>query len=310
VNVAYFALFLASDESRFTSGQVFPVNNEMTGIREMPSNRVVLVTGAGRGLGRVMVLALLKSGIRVVLTSTDPDSLRETIRASGVSERQAIAISADLTGPDECERLVRSTEAAFGPIDMLVNNAGIATDAIRTDYLRNPFRFWEVDRTVFDRFFAINSTAPYVLASLIAPGMVKRGWGRIVNNTTSLDTMLRVPVYGGSKAALEAHTAVMASDLAGTGVTANVLVPGGAAVSRMTRGLGVPESQLVPAEVMAAPIVWLASDASNGVTGRRFIARKWDASLPPDEAAKLASDPVAWTAYGTQGVQPTVTARK
>lgn len=273
-------------------------------------NRVALVTGAGRGLGRVMALALLKAGVRVALTSTDAESLRETIRASGAPERQAVAIACDLTKEGECERLVRSAEAAFGQIDMLVNNAGISTDAIRADYLANPFRFWEVAPAILDTFFAINSTAPYVLASLVARGMVKRGWGRIVNNTTSLDTMLRVPAYGGSKAALEAHTAVMANDLAGTGVTANVLVPGGAAVSRMTMSLGVPEAQLIPAEVMAAPIVWLASDRSNGITGRRIIARKWDVSLPLEEAAMLACDPVAWTGYGTQGVQPAVAARK
>jgi NAD(P)-dependent dehydrogenase (short-subunit alcohol dehydrogenase family) len=116
--------------------------------------------------------------------------------------------------------------------------------------------------------------------------------------------MLRVPVYGGSKAALEAHTAIMAKDLAGTGVTANVLVPGGAAVSRMTMGLGVPSDKLIPAEVMGPPMLWLASDDSNGVTGRRFIARKWDVSMAPSKAAEIAGDPVAWTGYGTAGVQP------
>jgi 3-oxoacyl-[acyl-carrier protein] reductase len=116
--------------------------------------------------------------------------------------------------------------------------------------------------------------------------------------------MLRFAVYGGSKAALEAHTASMAQDLAGTGVTANVLVPGGGAATRMVEGLGLPMSSFIDPEVMAAPIVWLASEASNGVTGRRFIARSWDPALPPDEAAAVAGAPVAWSGYGTQGVQP------
>ncbi len=270
----------------------------------MTIDRTVLMTGAGRGLGKAMTLALIGEGARVVLTSTDQSSLETTIAESGAEANQAVAIRADLGQAGECERLVAAAQSAFGGIDILVNNAGLGSDNIRVDYLNNPFRFWEVEPSTFDLFFRINSTAPYLLASLLAPAMIKRGWGRIVNNTTSLDTMLRVPVYGGSKAALEAHTAVMAKDLAGTGVTANVLVPGGAAVSRMTMGLGVPRDKLIPAEVMAPPMVWLASDASNGVSGRRFIARKWDVSIPPSEAAELAGDPVAWTGYGTAGVQP------
>ena len=267
-------------------------------------DRTVLITGAGRGLGKIMALALLGEGARVVLTSTDRSSLETTIEQSGAGARQAVAIPADLGRPGECERLIAAARGAVGDIDVLVNNAGLGSDDIRPDYLNNPFRFWEVESSTVERFFRINSTAPYLLASLLAPAMIQRGWGRIVNNTTSLDTMLRVPVYGGSKAALEAHTAVMAKDLAGTGVTANVLVPGGAAVSRMTRGLGVPSDKLIPAEVMGPPMIWLASDASNGVSGRRFIARKWDVGLPLSQAAEIAGDPVAWTGYGTAGVQP------
>jgi 3-oxoacyl-[acyl-carrier protein] reductase len=145
------------------------------------------------------------------------------------------------------------------------------------------------------RILIVTLDRPKVLNSLNAPACFELD--RIFSE-------FRVPVYGGSKAALEAHTAAMAKDLAGTGVTANVLVPGGAAVSRMTMGLGVPRERLIPAEVMAPPTVWLASDASNSVSGRRFIARKWDVSIPPSEAAELAGDPVAWTGYGAAGVQP------
>ena len=270
----------------------------------MLADRVILMTGAGRGLGKVMVHALLKEGARVVLSSTDAQSLKDTIAEAGVGSDRAVAITANIAKPGEADRLAREAVAAFGQVDVLVNNAGIGSDGIRTDYLNNPYRFYEVEPEAFDLFYAVNSTAPYRLAALLAPAMIKRGWGRIVNNTTSLDTMLRVPVYAGSKASLEAHTAVMAADLAGTGVTANVLVPGGAAVSRMTENLAVPASMMIPAEVMAPPMVYLASDASNEVNGRRFIARLWDSSLPVAEAAEKAGAPVAWTGYGTQGVQP------
>jgi NAD(P)-dependent dehydrogenase (short-subunit alcohol dehydrogenase family) len=262
------------------------------------------MTGAGRGLGRVMTLALLDAGASVVLTSTDAASLEDTVRASGARPDQTASIVADLGKPGECARIADFACSRFGRVDVLVNNAGLGTTSIRADILKNPFRFWEVDRATLERFFAVNSTAPFELAALLAPGMIERGWGRIVNNTTSLDTMLRFAVYGGSKAALEAHTASMASDLAGTGVTANVLVPGGGTATRMVDGLGLNMKDLIQPEVMAAPIVWLASNASDGITGRRFIAMRWDPALPADRAAEIAGAPVAWTGYGTQGFHP------
>jgi len=268
------------------------------------SQRVALITGAGRGLGKVMTLALLRQGLRVVLTSTDLQSLQDTITESGAPPTQARALAGDLSIPQECTRIAQDALRLWGRIDILVNNAGLGTTSIRANLLENPFRFWEVDRATFERFFEVNSTAPYFLAALLAPQMVSRGWGRIVNNTTSLDTMLRFAVYGGSKAALEAHTASMAIDLDGTGVTANVLVPGGGAATRMVEGLGLPMESFISPEVMAAPMVWLASDASDGVTGRRFIARDWDPALPPDQAAEISGAPVAWTGFGSRGIHP------
>jgi NAD(P)-dependent dehydrogenase (short-subunit alcohol dehydrogenase family) len=268
------------------------------------SQRVALITGAGRGLGRVMTLALLRQGLRVVLTSTDLQSLQDTISESGAPSTQARALAGDLSVPEECTRIVQDALSIWGRIDILVNNAGLGTTSIRANLLENPFKFWEVDRATFERFFEVNSTAPYFLAALLAPQMVSRGWGRIVNNTTSLDTMLRFAVYGGSKAALEAHTASMAIDLDGTGVTANVLVPGGGAATRMVEGLGLPMESFISPEVMAAPMVWLASDASDGVTGRRFIARDWDPALPPERAAEISGAPVAWTGFGSKGIHP------
>ena len=263
--------------------------------------RVALITGAGRGLGKVMTLALLRHGVRVVLTSTDLQSLQDTITESGAPPTQARALAGDLSIPEECTRIAQDALTIWGRIDILVNNAGLGTTSIRANLLENPFKFWEVDRATFERFFEVNSTAPYFLAALLAPQMISRGWGRIVNNTTSLDTMLRFAIYGGSKAALEAHTASMARDLDGTGVTANVLVPGGGAATRMVEGLGLPMESFIAPEVMAAPMVWLASDASDGVTGRRFIARDWDPKLPPDQAAEISGAPVAWTGFGSKG---------
>lgn len=137
--------------------------------------------------------------------------------------------------------------------------------------------------------------------------MMRQGWGRIVNVTTSLGTMIRdgSPTYGPSKAALEAFSAIMAKDLAGTGVTVNVLVPGGMTNTGMIpQEAGYQRADMIQPEVMAPPLAWLVSDAAADVTGRRFLAVHWDPALPPAEAAARAGAPVAWTDIATMPIEP------
>ena len=127
------------------------------------------------------------------------------------------------------------------------------------------------------------------LTNAVVPEMTRQGWGRIVNVTTSLGTMLNAgnPTYGPSKAALEALSAIMAKDLEGTGFTVNVLVPGGAtSMPMISDEAGFDRAQLIQPEVMAATLVWLVSDAAGKVTGRRFLDVHWAPSLPPEQAAE------------------------
>lgn len=272
----------------------------------MGTSRVALVTGGGRGLGEVMAAALLKDGHRVVISSTDEQSLKDTI-AKYARPGQAKYVVAELSKPGEPERLAKAAEAAFGQIDVLVNNAGLSVSSIRPDYLKRPFKFWEATRAQMEYFFAVNTLQAMLLSAALAPAMIKRGWGRIVANTTSIDTMLRISLYGMSKAGLEAETAIQSSDLVGTGVTANVLVPGGGAGSRMTDIANIPREELLPPEIMGPPMSFLASDAANDFNARRIIACRWDRTLPPRDAAQLASDVIAWKGYGTQAVNPAST---
>jgi NAD(P)-dependent dehydrogenase (short-subunit alcohol dehydrogenase family) len=136
--------------------------------------------------------------------------------------------------------------------------------------------------------------------------MMRQGWGRIVNVTTSLGTMLNAgsPTYGPSKAALEAPSAIMAKDLDGTGVTVNVLVPGGITNTPMASESGLDRAKMIQPEVMAPPLVWLVSDAAGKVTGRRFLGVHWDPTLPPEEAAEKAGALVAWTSIATMPITP------
>ena len=113
------------------------------------------------------------------------------------------------------------------------------------------------------------------------------------------------PTYGRSKAALEALSAIMAKDLDGTGVTVNVLVPGGVTDTPMISDeAGFDRGKLIQPEVMVPPLLWLVSDAAGKVTGRRFLGVHWDPALPPEQAAEKAGGPVAWTSIATMPITP------
>lgn len=258
--------------------------------------RVALVTGASSGLGRIMALSLLEAGHRVVLSATDAKALEDTRRASRAGDRAAI-VPADLSKESEAARLARAGEEAFGQIDILINNAGIAGTPARHPH--------EVELHEIRRVFEINTFAPAHLTQLLLPGMIRRGWGRIVLISTSLDTMLRFVPYGMTKAAAEAHIAALSSSLHSTGVTANVLVPGGMTATRMTGDRVAPEKMLPP-EIMGPPITWLASDASDRVTGKRFIAARWNPKLSAELASQAAGSPVAWSAHPDRAITPVV----
>ncbi len=260
------------------------------------TERVVLLTGAGRGLGRVMALALLKAGHRVFLTSTDEASLRDTQRESGAGERAAIA-AADLAEPGQLAAVVTAAEKRFGRIDILINNAAAPSPPGR--------RPLDLQLGQIRHMFEVNAFAPIALTQAVAPGMIARGWGRIVFISTSLDTMLNpaYTAYGMTKAASETFVAGLAEQLRDTGVTANVLLPGGRSATRMGDPEGTARGLLAP-DIMAPPIVWLASDSSNGVTGRRFIAARWNAALSDDQAAQAAGGPVAWGGHRDASIRP------
>src|SRR5271165_4140221 len=257
------------------------------------TQRVAIVTGAAGGIGRAMTRALLTAGIRVAGVDRD----REPLAALAASAREQgkaaelLTVQTDLALDSAVEEITGATRAKFGRVDILVNNAGIGPGAIRADSWQRPLKFWEIASDQWRRFVAVHTTAPWALANAVVPEMMREGWGRIVNVTTSLGTMLNAgsPTYGPSKAALEALSAIMAKDLDGTGVTVNVLVPGGITNTPMISDeAGFERAAMIPPEVMAPPLVWLLSEAAGNVTGRRFLAVHWDPALAPEAAAEKA----------------------
>ena len=272
------------------------------------TQRVAVVTGAAGGIGRAMTRALVAAGIRLAGVDRDREPL-EALAANAREQGKAadlLTVQTDLTGDSAAEEITKAARDRFGRIDILVNNAGIGPGTIRPDSWQRPLKFWEITPDQWRRFVAVHTTAPLALTNAVVPEMMRQGWGRIVNVTTSLGTMINpgFPTYGPSKAALEALSAIMAKDLDGTGVTVNVLVPGGITNTPMVSESGFDRAKMIQPEVMAPPLLWLVSDAAGKVTGRRFLGVHWDPTLPPEEAAEKAGAPVAWTSIATMPIRP------
>ena len=269
--------------------------------------KVAIVTGAASGIGRAMTLGLLGAGIDVAAVDRDSELLGELQRLAQGLPGTLSSIPADLAEPASFERIAADVLGEAGRIDILVNNAGIGQGSVRGNQRWDPINFWEITPEQWSRFVAVNATAPLMLARAVARHMVEAGRGRIVTVTTSLGTMIRrgYILYGASKASAEAATAIMAADLAGTGVTANVLVPGGMTDTRIIPEGSVPDrSKLIRPEVMVPPLLWLVSDAASDVTGRRFLAVHWDSALPPKQAAEKCGAGIAWTSIATMPIEP------
>jgi NAD(P)-dependent dehydrogenase (short-subunit alcohol dehydrogenase family) len=271
--------------------------------------RVAVVTGGLRGLGRAMALGLAQAGHRVAAVGHIEADIPELNAAAAEQQlRDRVwPLVADLRKPEECDRIVAETRARFGSLDILVNNAGLTFTYIDPARFRRATlqRFWEVPDEIVENVVVTNYLAGDRLSRRVAPAMVAQGWGRIVNVTTKLDTMNRVGThpYGASKAALEMATEVWAKDVEGTGLTINIVNPGAGAntpgmademrqMSREGRA-----ARLVEPEEMVPPLLYVVSRETDRVNGMRFDANAWDAALAPAEAARIAGRPAGFVLH-------------
>jgi NAD(P)-dependent dehydrogenase (short-subunit alcohol dehydrogenase family) len=273
----------------------------------MPAtNKTAIVTGAASGIGRAMALGLLGAGIDVAAVDRTVAGL-ESLAAAAAGKPGAVqTIHADLAQPDAFDRIVAATLDRSGRIDVLVNNAGIGQASIRPDARRSPIRFWEVTPEQWQRFVTVNATAPIMMTRAVLPHLLAAKAGRVITVTTSLGTMVREGylLYGASKAATEAAMAGLSADLKGTGVTSNVLVPGGVTNTPLVGEHAGDRSRMLQPEIMIPPLLWLVSDAGAAVNGRRFIAADWDTSLPEAQAAEKAGAPIAWLGIARMPIEP------
>jgi 3-oxoacyl-[acyl-carrier protein] reductase len=260
--------------------------------------RVALVTGGARGMGAVMAKTLAQAGADVVFADIDGAGAEAAAKgATGQGFGRTLGVACDITDYEACRRAVETAVSAFGALHILVNNAGKGPVHVEQAAGTKSLKFWEADAQAWQRVITTNVTGSYFMAHCAAPSMIAAGWGRIVNVTTSLPTMQRRTnsPYGVSKVALEAETLIFAQDIAGTGVTVNSLIPGGAVdtdfVSAPTRqDMARTGRKILQPDVMIAPILWLASNLSDGVTGARFVGKLWDPDAPPAQAAVAARE--------------------
>jgi NAD(P)-dependent dehydrogenase (short-subunit alcohol dehydrogenase family) len=240
----------------------------------------VVVTGATSGLGRAMAGALIQAGAGVAITG------RERSRAEAVAAELgggAVGIALDVRDERSVQAGVDQAYERLGGVDMLVNNAGIGMRTVNPRFLTDPQPFWEVSPAGFRDVVETKVTGSFLVARAIVPRMLAACGGRIVCVSMSEQTMTRrgfVP-YGPSGAGVEALSRVMAADLAGTTVTVNILLPGGATATGMIPDDASPETRatfLDPA-IMGPPIVWLASGEAEGVHDERIIAANFESWL-------------------------------
>ncbi|MGI8424640.1 MAG: SDR family NAD(P)-dependent oxidoreductase [Chloroflexota bacterium] len=238
------------------------------------SGRVALVTGAGRGLGRVMAMALAAAGADLAVcsrTASEIESLRDEAAALG---RRAEALVADVTDEAACERLVEETVARLGRLDILVNNAGMN--------IRKPVL--ELTAAEYEQVLRVNLHGYFLCARAAGRRMVAQGSGKVINISSIMGTvaLANQAAYASSKGAIEQLTKVMALEWAAHGVQVNAIAPT-YFETELTRPLfedgernrfiteRTPMGRWGQPHELAGAVIFLASDASSYITGHTLV---------------------------------------
>ena len=224
-------------------------------------NRTVLITGAGRGIGRSTAVRFAEEGARVALVARTASELEETARQVGAAGGRSAVLAADITKPGTAEECVARTERELGPVDVLVNNAGI--------FVWRPFL--KLAAEDWDRVLATNLTGAAAFCRAVLPGMVERRRGRIVNVASIHGTRgdANVVAQSAAKFGLIGMTQALAREFRTHNIAVNAVSPG-TVENKKDEGAGIHQEPLAeklwPRDVAKA-VLFLASDDAAGITG-------------------------------------------
>jgi NAD(P)-dependent dehydrogenase (short-subunit alcohol dehydrogenase family) len=241
--------------------------------------KVAVVTGAGRGLGKQMALALAKAGANVVAAARTQEQIDGTAReVNALREGQrAIAVRTDVRDPQQVEALIACAREEFGRIDVMLSNAGIG----ESRGMGKPV--WEISDEDWKDSLAVNLSSAFYCARAVAKPMTEQGGGVIINvsSGTALRGFPQDMAYGAAKAGVISFTKSLALMLARDNIRVNCIIPGFVsqapsaneqeAEARRQRGRFMPVQRLGEAWEMGPLAVFLASDASSYMTGQGFV---------------------------------------
>lgn len=239
------------------------------------TGKAALVTGASRGIGRSIALALAESGADLVLNSRKADALEKVAQEVEERGRRAVVVAADLTDRDAAQGMVAAALAGLGRLDVIVNNAGGTAFMVPFTDLR--FAGWE-------KVMRLNVDSAVHVLQAVGPHLIERGSGSVINvaSVAGLGGTPALSPYGASKAALISLTRSLALEWAHAGVRVNALCPGWTA-TELNRNLWedekasagmvatIPLGRWGRAQEMAGPAVFLASEASSFMTGQLVV---------------------------------------
>ena len=233
----------------------------------MLQGKVALVTGASQGLGRALALAYTKEGASLVVNSRSDEGIRPVAEEVEGLGAEVLAVAADVSRGEDARRLVDEAVGRFGGIDVLVNNAGLLGPRVAVE--EYPEEEW---RRVIDA----NLTGPYLVSKAAIPHL--RNGASIINVVSGVSVEGRAEwgAYSVSKFGVEGLSQILAAELEGRGVRSNAVDPGGMRTEMRAAAYPQedPQTRVTPEENTAV-FVYLASDESKGVTGRRFKAQEF-----------------------------------
>ncbi|HEX9800330.1 MAG TPA: 3-oxoacyl-ACP reductase FabG [Thermoanaerobaculia bacterium] len=244
------------------------------------TGRVAVVTGGGRGIGAAVARSLAQAGARVVVSARSTGQIEGVAGDLVAAGLDALAVACDVTDPESVDRLLGAAEADFGPVEILVNNAGVSSSA--------PLRSLELEE--WNRLMRVNATGTFLCTRAFLPGMVANGWGRVINvaSTAGRAGAAYISAYAASKHAVIGFTRSVAAEVAAKGVTVNAICPGfvetpmtDESVERIVAKTGMsedearqrivalnPQGRLIEPDEVAYVAVALCDPRARGVNGQ------------------------------------------